>query len=276
MRIVAILASHNRRACTERCLESYFAQRTPPGWELSAVVADDASTDGTAAMIASRFPGAQLVPGTGELFWAGAMALAERRAVKQPFELLLWLNDDVVLDGDAVTRLASVAGADAIGVGALRDPQTASTTYSGVRISGRHPLRAQMRRARKRAARGGHLQRQRRAIPRLVHELVGAIDGGLGHAAADFDYGLRAKRLGIASLLCPGAIGDCERTSNPHPWADARAPRRERVAAVFGPEGYPPRSRARYLRRHGGHAWPLYWAAPYVRAIPEALGRGRP
>ena len=144
MRVVAILASHNRRALTERCLESYFAQTTPSDWSLSAVVADDASVDGTAAALTERFPDVRILAGDGSLYWAGGMALAERGAMERPFDLLVWLNDDVTLDADALTRLAGVADAHSIAVGAMRDPVSGETTYSGYRIPGRHPLRVEL------------------------------------------------------------------------------------------------------------------------------------
>lgn len=275
MRVIAILASHNRRERIERCLESYFAQKTPAGWALGAVVVDDASVDGTAAAIAATFPEVALVRGDGERYWAGGMALAERAALDRAFDALLWLNDDVALDPDAVVRLADVAGATAIAVGATRDPRTAATTYSGVRIKGRHPLRVERVEPGSAPVVVDTFNGNAVLVPKPVHDRVGCLDAAFVHIAADFDYGLRARRLGIPRLLCAGTVGECEANPDPRPWAATGLSRRERLAALVGPKGYPPRSRGRYLRRHGGRAWPVYWVAPYVRAVPQLLRRER-
>ncbi len=48
-------------------------------------------------------------------------------------------------------------------------------------------------------------------------------------------------------------------------------PIRERLRVLFGPKGVPPRGRARYLRRHGGPAWFVFWLAPYVRSVPAIV-----
>ena len=81
MRITALLAAHNRRPKTLACLSSYFAQEVPDDVTLSAVLVDDGSTDGTADAVRERFPRAEVIVESGDLFWAAAMAIAERRAL---------------------------------------------------------------------------------------------------------------------------------------------------------------------------------------------------
>ena len=68
------------------------------------------------------------------------MRLAFTRAVPARPDYLLWLNDDVVLDDDALERLLATHAALcaerqplSLVVGATRDPQSGTTTYGGLR-----------------------------------------------------------------------------------------------------------------------------------------------
>lgn len=272
MNVCAILTCHNRRPTTLECLRSYFSQSGDD--ERTAVVVDDGSGDGTGRAVQEHFPRATVVVGDGTLYWARGMALAEKVAIAQRPDYMLWLNDDVVLDSDALPRLISISrevGDDCIIVGALRDPVSCELTYSGVRRCGRHPLRM---------ARVGPVQTPVAVdtfngnvvlVPVRAARKFGPIDGALVHAAADLDYGLRAADAGVLSLLAPRWVGSCALNTATKPWLDLAVKRRQRLGLLLGPKGLPPRPRARYLTRHGGPAWFLFWLAPYVRAAPSIV-----
>jgi GT2 family glycosyltransferase len=272
--ITAILASHNRRARTLACLASFYGQEVEPGVALSAVLVDDGSSDGTADAVRARFPSMRVVLGDGNLYWAAAMARAEQVALEGDPDYLLWLNDDVELDPDALSRLLHLASdrADAgIVVGALRDPATGDLTYSGVRRRGLHPLRFDR-------VQPGHepvdiptFNGNVVLVPRSSALKIGSIDGEFAHAIADIDYGLRASRLGVASVLAPGTLGTCRRDATAAPWLDRTNPLLKRLRLLFGRNGIPPRSTARFLRRHGGRLWMTYWLISYVKAALGAV-----
>lgn len=275
MRVVALLTSHNRRDATLRCLRSYFSQEINAPVALTAVLVDDASTDGTPAQVRREFPEVHVVQGSGCLYWAGGMALAQRVAASSDPDYFLWLNDDVRLSCDALSRLLSTERAAGKGrsivVGALRDPRTGELTYSGVRKRGLrlHPLRVEM----VKPSHGPQLVETFHGnvvlVSRRAATAVGSIDGDFSHAQADFDYGFRARKAGLVNLLAPGLVGTCARDGIPAPWLDRSLPLSQRFQILFGRKGLPPRSAARYLKRHGGRLWPVFWLAPYVRA---ALG----
>src|SRR5207302_5674149 len=102
--------------------------------------------------------------------------------------------------------------------------------------------------------------------PSQIARALGGIDDGFAHALADFDYGLRAARLGCVSILAPTVVGTCTRDGKERAWLDAGKPIGERIRLLLGPKGIHSGSTARYLRRHGGRAWPVFWAASYVKA----------
>jgi GT2 family glycosyltransferase len=271
MRITALLTCHNRRESTLASLGSFFSQSIAGEVDLDAVLVDDGSSDGTRVAVATAFPNVLVVPGPGDLYWAAGMALAERHALTRDPDHLLWLNDDVSLDPDAIGRMLAVAHTQAsqpcIVVGALRDPSTGEVTYSGVRRRGRglHPLRVEPVQPGDRPIRVETFNGNVVLVSRAVSAVAGPIDGRFAHALADFDYGLRAARLGVRSLLAPGTIGTCARRVPSAPWLDPSLPVRKRFEFLVSPKGFPPHSAARYLRRYGGPAWPIFWVAPYLR-----------
>jgi GT2 family glycosyltransferase len=274
MKIVALLACHNRKEMTLRCLDSFYAQtfdvQRP---ELEAIVVDDGSTDGTGEAVAVRFRSARVIEADGTLFWARAMQVAESHAIASRPEFLLWLNDDVTLEASALDRLLATADTyrDAIIVGALRDFDTGAITYSGVIRSRWHPLRTRLLVPGGRAIEAETFNGNVVLVPRRVYELVGSIDGTFSHSQADFDYGLRARKAGFSVIVAPGTAGVCRRGGQQGTFLDRSLPLRERWRLSQSPTGLPMRSHARFLRRHGGRLWPLFWAAPYVKLVLTSL-----
>ncbi|MER6059613.1 glycosyltransferase family 2 protein [Streptomyces sp. NPDC001792] len=273
--VVALMACHNRRETTVRCLRSLIGQGGPEV-SVRVVLADDGSTDGTARAAREVWPHIHVLRGSGTLFWAKAMALAASAAGE--YDFLLWLNDDVILDSGALSQLLSThqslsdrQAPDSIVVGGLRDPDTGVVTYSGVRRCSR--LRRTSfstvppeRRPIEVETMNGNLV----LVPRAVVERVGQIDSGFSHGMADFDYGLRARSLGCTVWLAPETLGTCARNSVGGQWNDPTLGIRERLRMMCTPKGLPPGSWLRFTRRHAGPVWPMYWLSPYVRLLTGA------
>lgn len=274
MKIIALIPCHNRRDHTLSCLRALMAQRG--GAELGAVVVDDGSDDGTSEAICSEFEAVQLLRGDGDLYWAASIAAAERQALQHRPDYLLWLNDDVVLGTDALDGLLGTIAAArshlAIAVGCLLDPELHEISYSGVRRVDWHPMRYEHVVPSATPSHAETFNGNVVLVPRKVAELVGGIDGRFAHAFADFDYGLRARRLGVEILVSSEPVGVCKRNGHgPPSWQDPELPVHARWSALLNRKGLPPRSLARYLARHGGVAWPLFWAAPYVRLAVDSV-----
>ena len=102
-------------------------------------------------------------------------------------------------------------------------------------------------------------------VARAVYDELGEIDGAFSHAQADFDYGLRAKKAGIAVVVSGRPVGICPYHSPQGSWRDVALPATERLRLAIGRKGIPPRSTARFLRRHGGRYWIVLWAATYAK-----------
>jgi GT2 family glycosyltransferase len=280
VRVTAILTSHNRCERTLLCLRSFYCQRFDTPIALESVLVDDCSTDGTEAEVRRVFPDTKVVRGSGHLYWACGMAVAERVASTKDPDYLLWLNDDVTLDPGAVATLLraeeAVGRGQCIVAGAVRDPQTGTTTYSGVRRHRFHPLRMHRVEPGDQPKVIETFNGNVVLVSRRARRAIGPIDGAFSHAQADLDYGLRARRAGIACLLAPGTVGTCRPGNEAAPWRDVSLLKRQRLRLLLGRKGLPPRSAARFLRRHGGPLWMIFWIAPYARAIPAVLLTRRP
>jgi GT2 family glycosyltransferase len=207
-RIAVLLTSFNRREKTLACLGSLFDQRCGSA-DIEVYLVDDASTDGTAQAVAERYPEVNVIRGTGDLFWSRAMALAQQVSSPSRPDFMLWLNDDVRLYGDAITTLLAIED-DLVGrghppsivVGAMADPATGATTYSGmVRASRLRRMLFIPLEPGATAVRCDVMNGNLVLVPRSVYEHIGGFDPAYRHAMNDFDYGLRALEEGYEVWL---------------------------------------------------------------------------
>lgn len=290
-RVLAVLACHGRSAVTCRALAALFAQKLPATVTVEALLVDDGSPDDSVARVSAGFPQVEIVRGDGSLWWAGAMALGLERAAAREPDWLLWLNDDVVLDPDALARLVAchddhvaAEGAAPVVIGATRDPVTGTLSYGGQRRAGFRPFRFEAVASAGTAQRCDTFQGNIVLVPLAVHRSLAGIHQSLMgvQGSADTDFGLRATHMGIPVVQAPGLHGSCPPNLRPAPWADPKLSRRERLAGIVGPRGFPPRAWLGLARRHGGWAWPVWALSPYVlrlwpaiRGVPDAEA-GRP
>ncbi|BAQ15723.1 glycosyltransferase family 2 protein [Methyloceanibacter caenitepidi] len=108
-KVHVIIPTHNRQALAERCLERVFAQTAMNS--MTVTVVDDGSTDGTAAMLAEKFPAAGVIEGDGNLWWTGAVAKA-LDTLRPDFargDFFLLVNDDTLLGADTVEALVRIS-----------------------------------------------------------------------------------------------------------------------------------------------------------------------
>jgi GT2 family glycosyltransferase/glycosyltransferase involved in cell wall biosynthesis len=282
-RLAVLMTCHNRRAFTISSLRSLYSQDCPDA-RLSVFLVDDASTDGTSEQVRAEFPAVRLFSGGGDLYWSGGMRLAEEQAVQTDPDFLLWLNDDVTLCPGAIgTLLATYRGLVAQGkigaivVGAMVDPTTGLTSYSGLM----RPYR--LRRMRFDKVEPGNSPVEVETvhgnlvlIPRAVYRRVGPLDSGFTHKFCDFDYGLRARSLGCEAWIAPGHLGNCAPNAQEQPWLDRSRSLSARVRLLCSPKGLPPREWWRFVRRHGGVLAPLLFATHYARFLFSAFGSRLP
>lgn len=94
-RVIVVIPIHNGADETLELLQSIAVSETP---DLAIIVVDDGSTDGSAAVIAERFPAVTILTGNGELWWAGAANLGVTEALSRGADYVLTMNNDNVAD----------------------------------------------------------------------------------------------------------------------------------------------------------------------------------
>ena len=261
-RVAVLVACHNRRAKTTEAIQSLLAAK-PESWDLRFYLADDGSTDGTSEAVEALPVSVKIVRGEGDWYWAHSMYQAEL-IIDEPHDAILWLNDDIVLNPAGLEKFEQVNALhpSTVLVGQFCDPDTQELTYGGMQSLGRHPFQYTTEFAAIDPLLVDTMNGNLVLIPRVVSEAVGTIDGGFAHAYADMDFGLRARSAGFQVLAVPGFSGTCARNI-----IQKHSSVRARIKALNSKKGTPPASQIRYLRRHGGFTWPIYFVSPYVRAI---------
>ena len=204
-RIAVLLASHNRRVTTLRCLGMMMAQLRKGD---AIFLVDDGSTDGTADAVAKEFPDVRIIKGDGSLFWAKGMRKAWEAAVveRNDWDGFLWLNDDLYLWGDALAgMLTDYEKSKSVVVGACSEDATEAKSSYGAKnrmdslmVPNGMPQLAD-----------GWFNGNCVFVPRDVYLKVGMISGEYTHARADYDYAERLKKANIPFYCSSKYVGVC-------------------------------------------------------------------
>lgn len=248
--IAVLLTCHNRRDKTLHCLQTLYDQEGLDGdYSLDVFLVDDGSTDGTALAIKSQYPKVTIILGDGNLYWNRGMHKAWETAAKtKDYDYYLWLNDDTFLSKEAIPSLLQKTFAKAIVCGTTLSIQDKKITYGGFR---KNPDRLLMP--------NGEFQECDYCngncvlISREVFRIVGNLDPVFHHAVGDFDYSLRARKLGISLYVAPIFIGYCESHTEVPKWRSPLLSLRARMENLYSATSgcYPPEFFV-YDRRHKG------------------------
>jgi len=283
-RVAVILSCFNRRQKTLEAVRCVLAQSAAAHTVLDFFVTDDNSRDGTAEALLHLHPGIRLLKGNGKLFWNGGMRLAWSEAFKGDYDFYLWLNDDTFLFPHTLQRLLDTHancmarhGQAGIVVGATCDDQ-GRTSYGGERQTSRlRPLRLETIPANVAVQSCDTFNGNCVLVSKHAANVLGNLDSDFVHAIGDTDYGLRAKRAGIAMWVMPLFAGRCvndDRVSGSY--ADSTLPLRMRMRQAMGPKGLPWKPWLVLCRRHCGPLWPVYWLWPYLKIVATSLQPSRP
>jgi GT2 family glycosyltransferase len=237
--VYIVIPVHDRRTLTLRCLDSLKVQSYP---KVVVVVVDDGSVDGTSSAVEQLFPDVVLLRGTGDLWWSGATNAGVSWALQrcQPYDFVLTLNDDTIVNDDYLSILVAIAISLApclLGSVCVdsRDPNrivdggpmvswvTAKTTsrYSNMGL-------AELRSAGVSTAEAMFLPGRGTLIPVECFRTCGLFNARrLPQYGADYEFSRRAARAGYRLFMCyespvinqitPRGAAERERRE---PWAD--------------------------------------------------------
>lgn len=264
--VTAILTSFNRQADTLRCLASLARLNLPDGFRLGVVLVDDMSKDGTAEAVAEWFPDVEILHGNGNLYWCGGMKKGWTHAAKTDPDYYLLVNDDVIIETEALKMLLEIIGAPEthrIAVGAVCDSASGQVTYGG-----------------RRGRRGQYLipptgkpepcdtlNANIVLIPRTVFHELGIFHAAYTHGLGDYDYGFTAVRHGMEVIQSPVFVGTCIHNQASGTFQDKSLPRLARLRAALSTKGLPPKPWLVYNYRNAGWLWPIRFLSPYIRIL---------
>lgn len=264
--IAVLLTSHNRKEKTLACLASFYLAQKPKGYTFDIFLVDDGSTDGTSDAIKENYPAVNIVSGNGNLFWAGGMRLAWKKAMSQKeYYAFLLLNDDVILFNDFLDNLIisenhalSKFGKKGIYSGATIDNTTSRITYGGEKITKNNFIVRRKLLTPKEVSQQCDLTNANILwISKETIDLIGFFDERFTHGIADFDYSLRAIKKGIPVYLAPNIGGVCLFDHGQN-WKSNTSSLKERIAYLKSPKGLAYKEYMYYIKKH----FPLY--LPYA------------
>jgi GT2 family glycosyltransferase len=270
-----LIVCYNRRETTLMALRAL--KRAREDADLRVVLFDDGSTDGTAEAVSTEFPDTIIVEGDGSFFWNRGLHAAWARARSLDVDAFLWLNDDVVLDPDALTRLkrawaqmtALRHDRKFILVGATRS-SSGSVSYGGYRTeSSPFAMRFRMVQPQQGLAKIDTFNGNIVLVPSEVTKCIGLNDPAYHHNFGDTEYGLRATRNGIDVRLAEGTLGVCEPNLEKYEKGLSGKNVRliDRWRKVNTHHGLPFKSWLRFTRRYSGIWFPLHFILPYRRLL---------
>jgi GT2 family glycosyltransferase len=127
MDLSIIIINWNSKDYLRECLKSVIAGAG--GLETEILVIDNASHDGSAQMVAAEFPGVKFIQSDRNLGFSGGNNRAARQARG---DLLLFLNPDTVVAGDALLKLVQslrqLPDAGIVGARLLNSDRTLQTS----------------------------------------------------------------------------------------------------------------------------------------------------
>lgn len=278
-RLAVLLTSFNRKAKTLAALNALAGNTGLEDVDLSVVLVDDGSTDGTAEAVGQAFPWVRVEHGDGSLFWCRGMHRAFELAMQTGYDYYLWLNDDTLLQPDAVSRMLACHadlharhGKPSIVVGSTVDEHTGKLTYGGERrVSWWRRTTFVRVEPTEDAQRCDSMNGNFVLIPADVARKVGNLDPAFEHAMGDTDYALRAVSLGVELWVAAGVFGTCGHNSIKGTFLDPSLPFSRRWKHFLSRKGLPWRSWMVFTRRHAGPFWPMFFALPYAKQLVRGL-----
>ncbi|WP_088656134.1 glycosyltransferase family 2 protein [Geofilum rhodophaeum] len=257
--LAVLLTIHNRKDKTLECLRALFKCDLPSNIVLDVIITDDGSDDGSGDAVKKCFPQVSVLKGDGTLFWNRGMLNSWVSALKIGYDLFLWLNDDTILQPYAINALVQghIRHHKAIIIGASADPLNESViTYGGRRKARNYPMvTPSLTKDVLCDTFNGNIV----LVPQFVVNEIGILDSYFRHSFGDIEYGLRASKYGVRSVLVPGIVGFCSRDVVVPVFRQKGRSLISRYKLLYSPLGYNPFEEYYLNRKYFSFFKSIWW-----------------
>lgn len=269
MKTAILLTCHNRKDKTLSCLRSLYKADLPPDCFFEVFLVDDGSTDGTSVAVQNNFPDVNIIRGDGNLFWNQGMKLAWETAVAHgDFDFFLWLNDDTILDKNALQLLfrdyyeaCSISGKEVLLTAACRESsQNIKFSYGGRNESGPIIPNGKLQKCK-------YINGNLVLVSNVVFRKIGVLSKTYTHSMGDFDYGLRAQLNGFDCYTSKQFIATCPTNKGIPGWCNPNNTLRERWKLFHSPRGLNIKEYTKFRKRFWGNQWILFVLKAYFRVL---------
>ncbi len=210
-KVYILIPIHNNIAQTRKCLSCI---RTQTYTNCEVVIVDDGSTDNSSQIIKHEYPDTTILQGDGNLWWAGALFLGIERILKEAGDkdFLLILNNDVTFDEKYIETLINCSkdSQNAI-IGSLCiESETGKIADSGPIIDW-SKLKFSIKPLvddNKDMIEGLDTLSTRGVLVRIsiIKNIGNFIPEQLPHYASDYEYFIRAKKMGYKLVMSKKAV----------------------------------------------------------------------
>lgn len=227
-------------------------------------------TDGTLESVVEQFPQVNIIHAKGDLFWNRGMWTAWDTAAKtKDYDFYLWLNDDTFVYDNMLKVLTDSTvetNAKAIIVGATESTDHSVITYGGRLQNGSIP------KPDGNLVKVDYFNGNIVLIPRAAYKVLGNLDHYFTHSKGDFDYGMRAKKAGIAMYQYGKALGECDEHPTLDKWCNPDVPFAQRWKMLNRPNGMSPKETFHLDKRHKGLVTACFhYLTIYLRCLCPSL-----
>lgn len=102
LRVFIVIPTYNRWDEARASLQC-ISQSTYRNYQV--VLIEDACTDGTVEKCRAEFPEVEILHGSGDLWWSGAINKGIEYALERGADAIVWLNDDNQVEPDTLSRM---------------------------------------------------------------------------------------------------------------------------------------------------------------------------
>lgn len=270
MKITVIFTCFNRKEKSIKCIRTLIEGNKEH--DLSFIIVDDNSTDGTPEAIKALGVNAKIITGTGSYFWSGGMRIGVEDFLKNDLdsEYVVLVNDDVDFFPDVIDKMIkrSQDNFDAVIVGATCD-SIGNLSYGAMKLTvpRKKDLYFQVKPSDEKIE-CDTFNCNCVVLNKKILQRVGNFDERFRHSLADLDYGFMLKSAGYTILSSSDYIGVCNKNSIEGTWRDITLSGRQRFKKKESIKGAPFAEWFYFMNKNFGLLLAVrYSVSPYIRIL---------